>query len=121
MQTNARIYPKWTSKILVPSGTMIQYKYLVAKSFGRNIIRWEVLPYKYNRSLTVPNYEAITIFEIEGMYERSIEYVDRNIARKQLQNMMNMNTKEVGAKDFMMNEIDEEGITLKIKIHHVLI
>lgn len=46
METNPRIYPKWTTKLIVPAGTTFEYKYLVANSQGREIIRWEVLPYK---------------------------------------------------------------------------
>lgn len=54
MRTDARIYPRWTTKIIVPVGITFEYKYVIANSHDRNIIRWEVLPYKNNRILTAP-------------------------------------------------------------------
>ena len=46
MTTDPTIYPRWTTKIIVPTGITFEYKYLVANSNDRDIIRWEVLPYK---------------------------------------------------------------------------
>jgi len=46
MKTNEHIYPRWTTKLIVPTGITFEYKYLVGNSHDRSIIRWEVLPFK---------------------------------------------------------------------------
>ena len=46
MHTNDRIYPRWTTQLIVPTGITFEYKYLIANSTDRSITRWEVLPSK---------------------------------------------------------------------------
>ena len=108
MYTDSRIYPRWTAKLIVPSGITFEYKFLIANRENRSIIRWEVLPYKYNRILTSPEWESFTIFEREGMYERSIQYTNPTFGGKEMGLKLMPNHSELNYSGFM-NEIREEG------------
>lgn len=109
MHTNNRLYPRWVAKLTLPPGLTFEYKYVVADSKTRNVTRWEVLPYKNNRILTVSSCESITIFEREGMYERSIEYAEQTLSS------MNRGSKIFGqsqraSQDLgFINEVEEDG------------
>lgn len=125
LKTNARIYPRWTIQLKVPTGITFEYKYLVANSNDHSITRWEVLPSKKrNRILSAIKPEPIYIYEREGMYEREIKYKNTSMnaldeMTSPTKNMNYLNTHSFGLiNDFdtKLDEVKEDDSDDEIRI-----